>query len=73
MIDWTIQDDGSIISPYGTKVAQLRGSTIYLYDKKVRVGLPLTPADLSRLTADLQSKHADPLSQEQCQVTHRTP
>ncbi len=73
MIDWTIQDDGSIISPYGTKVAQLRGTTIYLYDKKVRVGLPLTPADLTRLTADLQSMNSEPVSHEQCQATHRTP
>jgi hypothetical protein len=42
---WTIDPDGYIISPSGSKVARLQGDTLMFYDKKMRVSLPFLMSD----------------------------
>ena len=52
---WRIDADGYIVSPANTKVARLEGDALYLYDKKLRVGLPFRLVDWTHLLTLLSS------------------
>lgn len=45
METWVIGDDGSVISPNGTRCAMVMNGCIYLYDKRIRTSVPFTLDD----------------------------
>ena len=59
-INWRVAEDGSVYSPFDTRVAIIDPEgTLYLYDKKVRTGLPFTPTDRCALTHRLRQLKED--------------
>jgi hypothetical protein len=49
---WTIDANGYLLSPAGTKVARFTDGVLYLYDKRTRSSLPLTLDHYVRLASE---------------------